>query len=130
MIVTTGGRGLEWPPERIEAQLLEAAGDRPVASLFHGGARGADALADQVARRLRWPVRPMLAQWSRQGVSAGPIRNAEMLGAAVTLAGQLGEHASVILLAFPGGKGTEHCIREARKLQRFGGHPIAVQFAS
>ena len=129
MIVTTGGRDLVWPLERIEVQLLAAAGDRPVAALFHGGARGADALADQVSTRLNWPVRQMLAQWSRYGVSAGPIRNVEMLGAAVTLAGQLGEQASVILLAFPGGKGTEHCIREARKLRRLGGHPIEVQSA-
>lgn len=129
MIVTTGGRDLVWPLERIEVQLLAAAGDRPVAALFHGGARGADALADQVATRLNWPVRQMLAQWSKHGASAGPIRNAEMLGAAVSLALRLGWQVDVILLAFPGGKGTQHCTGMARTLRECG-HPITVRFAS
>ena len=57
------------------------------------------------------------------------LRNVEMLGAAVTLAGQLGEQASVLLLAFPGGKGTSNGIRQTRKLRRIGGHPIGFRFA-
>jgi hypothetical protein len=129
VIVTTGGRDLVWPLERIEDQLLAAVGDRPVAALFHGGARGADALADQVATRLNWPVRQMLAQWSKHGASAGPIRNAEMLSAALALACSLVPGCRVILLAFPGGKGTQHCTGMARTLRECG-HPITVRFAS
>jgi hypothetical protein len=129
VIVTTGGRDLVWPLERIEAQLLAVVGARPVAALFHGNARGADSLADQAARRLSWPVRPMLAQWSKFGASAGPIRNQVMLGAALALASSLEPGGQVILLAFPGGRGTQHCMREARKLRRIGGHPIEVQSA-
>ena len=129
MIVVTGGRELAWPLAHIEAQLLAVAGHRFIAALFHGNARGADALADQVARRLGWPVRPVLAQWSRFGVSAGPIRNRKMLSAALALARSLEPAGGVILLAFPGGKGTEHCRREARKLGRIAGQPIEVRSA-
>lgn len=130
MIVATGGRGLAWPLQRIEAQLLAAAADRPVAALFHGHARGADALADQAARRLGWPVRPTPAQWSLHGMGAGPIRNRQMLEAAIEQAAALEPRGSVVVLAFPGGRGTAHCIQEARRLRRCSGQPIEVLFAA
>ncbi|MCP9841401.1 DUF2493 domain-containing protein [Synechococcus sp. J7-Johnson] len=129
MIVVTGGRELAWSLGRIQAQLLAAVGNRPVAALFHGGARGADSLADQVARRLGWSVRPMLAQWSKHGISAGPIRNREMLRSAVATAQQAGVAGGMILVAFPGGKGTQHCTGMARTLRECG-HPISIRSAS
>jgi hypothetical protein len=55
------------------------------------------------------------------------MRNALMLGAAAARAEELGEQAEVLLLAFPGGGGTENAQLEAQKLARLGGHPIRVQ---
>lgn len=43
------------------------------------------------------------ADWESYGLAAGPIRNGELI-----------EHAD-ILIAFPGGKGTEDCVRQAKK---------------
>lgn len=43
------------------------------------------------------------ADWNKHGKAAGPIRNGEMLKDAD------------MLIAFPGGRGTEDCIRQAKK---------------
>lgn len=126
VLVCTGGRSLLWPLARIEAQLLAVAAGRPVAALFHGACRGADALVDQAARRLGWPLRPMPARWSAHGASAGPIRNGAMLRAAAALAAGLPVPARVLLLALPGGRGTAHCVELAERLSRQQGLPIAV----
>lgn len=70
--------------------------------VVHGGARGADALADAVATRHGIPVRVYHADWETHGRAAGPIRNRDMFTA---------EHRPDepidVCLAFPGnGKGT------------------------
>ncbi|MGH3525755.1 MAG: hypothetical protein ACRDQ6_00390 [Pseudonocardiaceae bacterium] len=56
--------------------------------MVHGGARGADQLADEVARGWGWTPEPHPADWARYGRSAGYRRNAAMvtLGADVCLA--------------------------------------------
>jgi len=61
--------------------------------VVHGGARGADAGAGQVARGYGWTVEPHPADWDKYGRSAGHRRNAEMvaLGADVCLAFPLGD---------------------------------------
>jgi hypothetical protein len=127
VIVTSGGRDLAWPLEKVVDAMRSAADGGRVDLVLHGGARGADALVDQAARRLGWRLRVMVAEWSRYGQAAGPIRNASMLGAAAARAAELGEEAQVLLLAFPGGRGTENAQLEARKLRRLGSHPIRVQ---
>jgi hypothetical protein len=76
----------------------------PVSHLIHGGARGADTLAHQWALSREIPritVHP--AQWGRHGKRAGPIRNMAMLNS----------HPGVAVMAFPGGKGTQHMINLA-----------------
>lgn len=45
--------------------------------LVHGGARGADSIADSLARKCGWEVRVFPADWS-QGKSAGYQRNRQM----------------------------------------------------
>lgn len=57
-------------------------------TVVHGGARGADTIAGEIARELRCVVEVHPADWQRYGRAAGPIRNAEMvaLGADVCLA--------------------------------------------
>ena len=48
-------------------------------TLIHGGARGADKLAAQVAEAAGWNVEEYPADWDRWGKRAGYIRNAEMV---------------------------------------------------
>jgi hypothetical protein len=49
--------------------------------IVHGGARGADALAGDVAAELGLAVRAYPADWKTYGKAAGPIRNQTMLDA-------------------------------------------------
>jgi hypothetical protein len=60
--------------------------------VVHGGARGADALVDEIARNWGWTPEVHPADWDLYGRSAGHRRNAEMvaLGADVCLAFPLG----------------------------------------
>ena len=70
-------------------ELKAWAGTTPL-TLVHGKARGADSLADSLARVVIPDViiEPHPADWNNYGRSAGPIRNAEMvsLGADLGLA--------------------------------------------
>lgn len=51
-----------------------------VSVLIHGGAGGADMLAERVAYDLGWQsVRGFPANWREHGKRAGPIRNQQML---------------------------------------------------
>lgn len=73
-------------------------------TVIHGGAKGADRLADQWAV-VNWvPVEQFNADWDTYGKSAGPIRNQQMLDTGIDY-----------VIAFPGGKGTEHMKKIARK---------------
>ncbi len=60
----------------------------PSPVIVHGGARGADQLADAVARNWGWTPERHPADWNRHGRAAGYRRNATMvaLGADVCLA--------------------------------------------
>ena len=50
-----------------------------IKTLIHGGARGADSLADTVAKALNINVLVFEAEWDKYGTKAGPIRNRKML---------------------------------------------------
>lgn len=68
-----------------------------------GDATGLDSL---VRERTRWArLQVFDADWRLHGRSAGPIRNRVMLEARPNL-----------LIAFPGGRGTEDCVRQAKSL--------------
>jgi hypothetical protein len=69
----------------------------------HGGARGADSLAGQAAQRLGYEVSVFPAQWDKFGPAAGCIRNQDMLR----------DFCPDMVIAFKGGKGTEHMKRTA-----------------
>lgn len=97
-IVVCGGRKyddrgrlfyvLDWLQERYGISLL-----------VHGGAKGADALANEWAKLRDVECIVHEAEWERHGRSAGPIRNAEMLN-----------HEPKLVVAFPGGVGTANMI--------------------
>lgn len=80
--------------------------------ILHGGAYGADTLADLYALHNKIPVEPYLADWPLYGKSAGMRRNAVMAGK--------GDY----LIAFWDGqsKGTSHMIECMRKL----GKPVMI----
>lgn len=71
--------------------------------VIHGGAPGADAFG------LKWAIssgirhRAFPADWETHGKAAGPRRNAEMAARAD------------LVVAFPGGRGTEDMVRKARR---------------
>lgn len=69
--------------------------------IVSGGATGADALGEQYARERGWPVKRFPADWDL-GKRAGPLRNAQMVAYATHL------------VAFPGGRGTADCIKQAQ----------------
>jgi len=51
----------------------------PITTVIHGGARGADTLAQLWAIKRKVALKPYLAEWRTQGRKAGPIRNQRML---------------------------------------------------
>lgn len=75
----------------------------PVSILIHGGANGADKLAEQWADAEGIHYACVPALWSIHGKAAGPKRNRAML---------LLQPDAVI--AFPGGSGTADMVRAAR----------------
>ncbi len=71
--------------------------------VLHGDAKGLDTLVRKIADRMYLDAEPFFADWDKHGRAAGPIRNREMVATAD------------LLIAFPGGKGTEDCIRAAKE---------------
>lgn len=72
--------------------------------LITGGATGADELASRWAKDRAIPQIIMPAAWDRLGPKAGPARNRWMLEYAVP----------DLVVAFPGGRGTDHMLLIAR----------------
>lgn len=72
--------------------------------VIHGGARGADKLADTWACENGCDISEFPANWKADGNAAGPIRNQRMLD----------DSDPQLVVAFPGGKGTADMIRRAR----------------
>lgn len=63
----------------IEADMFPIAMADPEAIVVHGGARGADEIAGEVARQLGLHVAEVRALWPLFGRGAGPRRNEAML---------------------------------------------------
>jgi hypothetical protein len=75
--------------------------------VLHGGARGADRLADEVAFRIYgFGVEEFPADWKKHGKRAGLLRNLRMLDA---------HPDKVIAFQRNGSRGTQHTIDEARR---------------
>ena len=113
-IVVTGGRDYD-DREHVRSVLTEYLPGQSrscflwfesAPTIVHGDASGADRLAAEEARDLGMRVEAHHAEWHLHGKRAGPIRNRQMLGA--------GGGADLVI-AFPGGRGTAHCVSEARR---------------
>lgn len=81
--------------------------------VMHGGARGADGLAEAAAEYLQIDTLVMRAKWSGKGKSAGPERNERMARKAREL---IDAGHEVQCFAFPGPRsvGTWDCVRRMR----------------
>lgn len=76
----------------------------PISAIIHGGAKGADSLAHNWAQWRNVPVERYDAEWDLHGNAAGPIRNQRMLD----------EARPNLVVAFPGGTGTNHMVTIAK----------------
>jgi hypothetical protein len=101
VLVVTGGRDY-LDAARVRWALDGLHGAYGVEHLHAGDATGADALAVSWAAERAVLTTRWLADWSR-GKRGGPERNRRMLDAA----------KPDLVVAFPGGRGTEDCIRAA-----------------
>lgn len=103
-IAVTGGR--DYPDKQRVYDALDAAskyyGDNVFLAI--GDATGADRHAWEWAIDRKVPYRRFHAEWDKYGKMAGPIRNRDMLNSGVD-----------VLVAFPGGRGTAGCIKEAER---------------
>ncbi len=75
--------------------------------VIHGGAIGADTLANHWAVSFNTPIKVYKPNWSKYGVKAGPIRNKQML--------DKGKPNLVIAFPTPKSRGTYDMIRQAEK---------------
>ncbi|WP_288916956.1 SLOG family protein [uncultured Synechococcus sp.] len=131
IIVACGGRDLIISDQDCARSLLARVSGCHVHLLIHGNAKGADAAINRAAHLLAWPCLAISADWQRHGRCAGPIRNQQLLQLAIekAIALQLPtqEQISILVIAFPGGKGTADLIQQARKLSARSAVPIAIR---
>ena len=104
-VIVCGGRDYQ-----DEKHVFEVLNDldkhHKISIIVTGGARGADSLAQYWAHSKGIPVKTYYANWNALGKAAGPIRNQRMIDES---------HVDdVILVAFPGGRGTADMIRRAK----------------
>lgn len=96
VVIVTGSRN--WIDKSIIRMAIIQAGK--ISLLVHGGCRGADVIAGEVASSLGISVIACQANWRLYGKSAGRIRNAQMLN----------DYKPDLILAFPlpSSVGTHH----------------------
>lgn len=104
-IVCTGGRDYE--DDAMVFDVLLAL--KPESVHVGDCPTGLDRTVRDFCKSKRIPVRIYEADWKTHGKAAGPIRNRHM----VEMAGP-----DAVVIAFPGGKGTESCVAAARGLNR------------
>ena len=101
VVIVTGGR--DYDDFAMVADVLSAIQPDLV---VQGGATGADKLASDWAKYSdKTECITVNADWNKYGAYAGPKRNIEMLEA----------YPEAMVVAFPGGKGTANCVKEAVK---------------
>lgn len=102
-VLVCGGRDYEdWKTGFLVLNAIHE--KRRITHVIHGGANGADHLADLWARERRIPTTVFPANWNAHGKAAGPIRNKLML-----------LENPALVVAFPGGRGTAHMVGIAKQ---------------
>lgn len=105
-VIVAGGRDFVGT-ESDKAWLRSKFNQICVTEVVSGTARGADRFGEIVAEEANIPIKKFPANWKKYGKSAGFRRNETMA-----------EYADGVIL-FPGGKGTDHMKRIAKKTLRF-----------
>lgn len=103
-VLVCGGR--DFSDQGLLFRLMDTLKLSPKDTVIHGGAFGVDALAGKWARDRNIPEVVFAADWKKHGKAAGPIRNIEMATSG----------KPDIVIAFPGGRGTEHMVTTAQGL--------------
>jgi hypothetical protein len=106
-VLVCGGREygqLVEEEERLFAVLDAQHATSPIDLVIQGGARGADAMARLWAQARSIDCLTVPAKWDLHGRAAGPIRNARML-----------DYGPLLVIAFPGGRGTENMCGQAKR---------------
>jgi len=122
VVVLTGGRDVKFAATMVAKMVFQLHWLAPAAVIIGGCPSGVDRWGAEVIRAYGAPVIEMPALWDVQGRRAGPLRNRRMLRHGRQLADELG--LPLYVLAGPGGRGTDDCIRAAREhgvdVRRFG----------
>lgn len=103
-LLVCGGRTFDDRERLLTAMNAAVHGCDTEIVVIHGGARGADSLAGVIAREVAVKVLVFPADWERNGLRAGPIRNQQMLD----------EGKPDVVLAMPGGPGPADMVRRAK----------------
>jgi hypothetical protein len=101
-VLICGGR--DYDPCKVQTWLDKFPEKKMISSIIQGGATGADRGGYYWACENDIEVETFMADWDKHGKSAGPIRNREMI-----------KQKPDLVIAFPGGKGTEDMISMAEK---------------
>ena len=104
-ILVTGGRNYA-DTETFNIVLCYIYSKIQFTKIVHGGAQGADTLADLLGHCTNVPRSVYEADWKKYGKAAGMIRNREMLDKNEDLD---------LVVAFPGGKGTAGMIKLSKE---------------
>jgi hypothetical protein len=110
-ILVCGGR--EWSNYTMTSGVLDGFRQQyhekgqPIV-IVQGGAIGADFLGKRYAEQYNIPCEEFKAEWKKYGRAAGPIRNSAMLETLVP--------GADVVVAFPGGRGTNDTVTKALKL--------------
>lgn len=102
-VLVCGGREYR-DVDRVKNTLTEIHRLKPITCIIEGGARGVDHYAAQWGDEHNLGRLTFYADWAKHGKAAGPIRNQAMID----------EGQPVLVIAFPGGRGTTDMVRRAK----------------
>ena len=98
-VIICGGRKYKERPDDF-SKIRAICEEHEIKEIVSGGARGADAVGERFANYYKYNIATFDAEWDLHGRSAGPIRNSQML--------EYIKMHNGIVIAFPGGRGTDH----------------------
>lgn len=113
-VLVCGGRNFGYIPTEekykhrdfdLTNRAIDAVKEFSPTVIIEGNATGGDEIGVLTSEVMDIPLKTFPASWSEYGFSAGPMRNKQMLE----------EGKPDIVVAFPGGKGTEHMKRISRR---------------
>lgn len=112
IVAITGGRDF-YDYAHMKRVLGALHRQRPITVIRNGGMTGADALSSYWAYENQVDTHCYGALWGAEGRRAGPTRSRLMLTRGQTL---MVEVPADLLVAFPGGRGTDAAVKTAREL--------------